>query len=107
MRTVLQKIGALLLAAGALSALLAQAALTHGCGGAPARQSEAHAPTSAPTAHEPAPAPDAEDYEDKGYMGATKAPPLDAFRRSPKAPASSEVEEREDVGNENVQRQAP
>jgi hypothetical protein len=107
MRTILKKIGALLLAVGALSALLAQAALTHGCGSAPARQGEAQAPTSAPPGREPAPTPAAEDYEDKGYMGATKAPPMEAFRPAPKSPASADVEERVDARDDNAQQQAP
>jgi hypothetical protein len=105
MRTIVQKIGALVLAVGALSALLTQAALTHGCGGAPARQGEAQAPSSPSPASGPAAASEAED--DEAYMGATKAPPLDAFRRSPKSSAGRDVEETEDAGDDNAQQQAP
>jgi hypothetical protein len=104
MRRILQKIGALVLALGALTALLAQAALTHGCGGSPQR-SEPQAPAAGSTA--PAPAPDEPaSYEDKDYMGATKAPPLDAFRRSPKSSAGGEPDETEDA-RDGAQQQAP
>jgi hypothetical protein len=102
MRNILQKIGALLLAVGALSALLTQAALTHGCGGAPARQGEAQAPSSPSAVSGPAPS-----EEDNEYMGATKAPPLDAFRRSPKSSAGGDMEETEDARDDNAQQQAP
>lgn len=121
MRAILQKIGALVLAVGALGALLAQAALTHGCGGAPAKQGEVQAPSapaprpqsaapsSAPEAAAPAsapepaaPAPTAEPYEETEYMGATKAPPLPGFRRSPKPLGGGDVEKPENAGDGNT-----
>jgi hypothetical protein len=102
MRTMLQKIGAVVLAVGGLTALLAQAALTHGCGGAPADQGGAKAPSApgeAPEAVAPA-------HEETEYMGATKAPPMPAFRPSPKSNAGGDVEESEDGRSDNAQ-QAP
>ncbi len=102
MRTILQKIGALVMALGALSALLAQAALTHGCAGS-TQQGEPQAPaagSSTPAAGEPS------DAEYKEYMGATKAPPLDAFRRSPKSSAGGEPDETEDA-RDGAEQQAP
>jgi hypothetical protein len=125
MRAIFQRIAALLLAIGALAALLAQAALTHGCSGGPAKQGEPQAPSppgvgaaSDPTparapapaaASAPAPAPGlADEAGYDGYMGATKAPPMPLFRRPPKAPAGGDVEPpvKADDGN-TPQQQAP
>lgn len=100
MRAILQKIGALLLAVGALAALLAQAALAHGCG-APAKQSEAQAPDS--SSGEPGAA--ASRAPDPEYMGATKAPPLPAFRGSSKSSAGGDVDETEDARDDGAQQQ--
>ena len=106
---LLKKSGALALAIGGLSGLLAQAALTHGCGRTadsrttsmpepqvPMQASVAAEPTTAsdgvaaptPVASRPAPDPNLL------YMVATKAPPLDAFRFGSPAQAPPNAKQR-------------
>ena len=106
---LLKKAGALALAIGGLGGLMAQAALAHGCAGTadsrtthtpetqvPPEAPVAAAPTTAPyvaaasTPVVPRPSPDPNFL----YMGATKAPPLDAFRFGSPAQAPPAAKQR-------------
>lgn len=101
-RILLKKVGALALSLSGLLLLMTHAALTHGCGGTrdslatrtPQGENPAVAPATATTGSTPtssanyaAVTPNRPDKDWALYMGATKAPPLDAFRGYPPNPA--------------------
>lgn len=120
MRDFARKVGSIGLGVGALSALLVNAALTHGCGGwrldAPATQAGAPPPTTAEQPHDAGPpqpaAPDATasdddtDCDEAPYMHATKAPVMPMRRCGKSKPNARQTSEPLSPAN-NAQRQAP
>ena len=128
MRDLVKKVGSLVLGVGALSLLLLNAALTHGCGAArrdaPATQAGAPPPATAeqPPGAEPAPnsappgstAADAtavageEDCEEASpYMPATKAPVMPMRRCAKKSTPNAKQTTEPGAPPSNAQQQAP
>ena len=109
MRDLVKKVGSLVLASGALSLLLANAALTHGCSGArhgaPATQVGEPPPAAAeeqPRAGEPSPpaaaaataSTEGEDCDEvPPYMHATKAPVMPMRRCGKSTPNAKQAAE--------------
>ena len=128
MRDLVKKVGSLLLGAGALSLLLVNAALTHGCGGArrdaPATQAGTPPPstpeqppgaqperaaTPPPAAAAAATASAGEDdcEEEAPYMYATKAPVIPMRRCGKKSTPNAKQTAEPASPRNNAQQQAP
>jgi hypothetical protein len=124
MHNLVRKVGSLVLAAGALSLLLVNAALTHGCSGArrdaPVTQAGPPPPAAAeqPSVAQPSPPADppppaaasappavAEDdcVEESPYMYATKAPVMPVRRCGKSTPNAKQTT----PPSGNAQQQAP